>query len=254
MKNQKLSEFQTQNGSSLIAMAIMIVIVGSVLSAFINIYQNQTTLEKDQETVEKNQVITSAINDFVMRNGRYPCPAPLNVPRDNIDFGVEDGLACTNPAYHGAHIAAFGISTAPTLAAPRGPVGGPFVNIGSIKIGAIPVRSLNISDDYMFDGYGHRYVYAVTENMATAGVDTNADLGGIDLRDANNNSVTAPAHQVKYIFFSAGADQRGAWDKEGNIVLPCVDTPNPADAGENCDYQLGPADPTFISSFFKTAI
>ena len=256
----------TENGSSLIAMAILTIIIGTMINGFLFIYQNQEKLNKDQETTDKNKVILAAINNYVMHNGRLPCPAPLNAPRDTAFFGQEDpNFSCDNINYYNNaaltlnnSIAARGVlSVAPLPACPAGapncrpvpPTAPP--PPGNVKIGALPTRNLKLPDKYMVDGYGKRYVYAVTERLATQGFNNNANLGAIDITDSSGNSLPKQRGYVKYIFFSPGVDDRGAYSVEGSLIRPCDLT---VLAGENCDFQsANPAnrDATFISSFFK---
>lgn len=247
----------TQSGSSLIAMAIMIIVLGTMITGFLFIYQNQELIQKDQETIRKNQVISMAIKDYLMRYGRLPCPAPINVQRDSPFFGIEDPVqVCTSPNYYSAFLLSRGIVT--TQPIPQCPTAAPNCRPGAvrspIKIGTIPTRSLNINDDYMVDGYGHRYVYAVTETLATDVINPNADFGSIDIIDEDGLTLPAQRGHVKYIFFSPGRDPRGAYTSGGGMVQPCqINTV----AGQNCDWQQAGALPanrhraTFVSSFFK---
>lgn len=259
---------KTESGSSLIAMAIMVIVVGLMITGFLFIFQNQELVKKDQETINKSETITIAINDYVMRNGRLPCPAPLNAPRDSPFFGLEDPVqVCTSPNYYSAFIAARGIVSVPPLPAcpfPGAPncrpdTAGP---PGNIKIGALPVRNLNLPDGYAVDGYGKRYVYAVTERLAISGINPNTDLGAIDIVDgdpalASTNSLPTQRAHVKYIFFSQGATDNGSYDIEG-APLTLLAGGETCDittlSGHNCDFQrinAAERNATFVSSFFK---
>lgn len=274
-------QLQAENGSSLIAMAIMTIVVGFMITGFLFIFQNQELINKDQETFKKSDVIAKAINDYVMRNGRLPCPAPLNAPRDSQFFGIEDPAQnCNSANYYATGASNFVTSRGIVSTAPLGICGTvpvtvlegtpptpvivqqcnptpncrcntiPPVPPGNIKIGTLPVRSLNLKDNYMVDGYGKRYVYAVTENLASPGVAPSFDLGAINIEDTNNNTLPTQRAHVKYIFFAPGAMDNGSYDIEGARIQPCDNT---VPSGENCDYQIaGQADATFMSSFFKT--
>lgn len=254
------NKITTENGGSLIAMAILTLVIGTMITGFLFIYQNQETIKKDQATINKNEVILSSIKNYLMRNGRLPCPAPLNARRDSRFFGIEDPARnCNQGSYYGAaspstnFISSRGIVRVAPL--PQCPTGAPNCRVGTppgnIKIGTIPTRNLNLPDSYMVDGYGKRYIYAVTENLASPGANNNANLGAIDIIDSAGNSLPKQRGYVKYIFFSPGVDDRGSYDVEGQLIQAC----NLAVlAGENCDFQsAAPAnrDSTFVSSFFK---
>jgi hypothetical protein len=262
-------ENNVENGSSLIAMAMMIIVIGVMITGFLFIYQNQELINRDQETVRKNTTISAALKDYLMKYGRVPCPAPFTAPRDTGNFGVEDPTRdCDSPTYYNFFL---------TVSLPNFPFRGIYrvsplpqcptvastctaaVNCrcgpppGNIKIGTLPVRSLNLADDFIIDGYGKRYIYAVTENLAIDGTSPNLDLGAINVVDLDGNSLPSQRGHAKYIFFSPGTDDRGAFDMEGARLSGC-DFGDPI-ASENCDYQsntVANRDATFISSFFKT--
>ena len=93
----------------------------------------------------------------------------------------------------------------------------------------------------MFDGYDRRFYYVVTEILATPGNDPAANLGAIDLIDSSGVSLPQSRAHVKYILFSTGRDPRGAYSKDGMLLVQCP--PPPARVSENCDN-----DSTFVSS------
>lgn len=274
-----IHDIKTESGSSLIAMSILIIVIGTMTTGFLFIYGNKQKLQKEQETVKKNEVILAAINDYLMRNGRLPCPAPLNARRDTRFFGIEDpNRDCDQGSYYNRPGANFSTASGPggntsspsrnivrvaplppgnganqrpdttlpacPIAAPNDP-GCP----GFVKIGTLPTRNLGLTDDYMVDGYGKRYIYAVTERLASPNFNPNANLGAVDITDSAGNSLSRQRAHIKYIFFSPGIDDRGAYDIDGGRIQPCN---RAVLAGENCDFQFAAfADATFLSSFFK---
>lgn len=258
----------TERGSSLIGLCILIIALGAILTGGIVLYDNYKLVTSDQETVDKNLMITTAINDFVFRNNRYPCAAPLNAPMDSPNYGREDAANdCNAPAYYlgfrapnpgnpitnanlgGIYITPGDIRPAvPAVPAnpPLQPVAIPArppLPTGNIIIGALPTRDLNLSDDMMYDGYGKRFIYAVTADMATPGADVTEDLGGITIQDEAGNSLSDIPGHVIYSFFSPAIDNRGAFSSDGVLIANCN---TGAQAGDNCDN-----DNTFLAALRK---
>ncbi len=245
----------TERGSSLIGLCLLIICLGAILTGGIALYNNYELVTSDQETIDKNLMIKTAINDFVFRNNRYPCAAPLNAPMDSPNYGREDAANNCNAANYYAAVRA----AAPTLPITNANLAGIYFTPGDVRppsgafplgmptgniiIGALPTRDLNLSDDMMYDGYGKRFIYAVTANMATPGVDVTQDLGGITIQDEAGNSLSDISGHVIYSFFSPAIDNRGAFSRDGILIENC----NPgAQAGDNCDN-----DNTFLAALRK---
>src|SRR5690242_8346084 len=101
-------------------------------------------------------------------NGRRPCPADGQYAINNANFGVEAATP--------------GTCTGSTPAAPFGPDAGTSYVVG----GTIPTKTLNISDDYAFDGWGRRMTYVVDTRATKASTcytlqnyPTNNGTGGV---------------------------------------------------------------------------
>lgn len=221
-----------ERGSSLVGIAILTLALGFLVTGAIYLMQNYDTIHADQESADHFRNIETALNDFIAREKRFPCPAPLNLPPDTIapdgtEFGKEGPGSCTGTLHNGTY-----------RATGR--------NGAKVRIGAVPVRSLNLSDNEMMDGYGKRYFYAITESLATAGTDVKNDLGAITINTQNGNSISdAPGHII-YALISPGTDSRGAFDAQGKIILPCEAG---TVAGNNCNFITNPTPTaTFVLS------
>lgn len=166
-----------------------------------------------------------ALQRYVSENGRYPCPAPLSAPLDDAAFGREVSTDCSAGDFAGT-----------TRAAGRGG--------RMIRTGAVPVRSLNIPDDRQVDGWGHRYVYSVTENYASADAPLRQNEGAIEVRDGGGFEASAEPSNVMYVLMSPGEDGRGAWTVDGAQVELCV---SGTKAGVNCAHQG-----RFMNSIFSS--
>jgi hypothetical protein len=204
----------TQKGSSLIGVAILTLVMGFLMTGGIFLMKNYDVIKADQKTVDTSIALQEALDNFIAIEKRYPCPAPIDVAPDVTGFGLED---CSISDTAGRD--------------------------GNVKIGAAPVRTLNIPDKMIVDGYGKRHIYAVTSSMTVPSADILHGLGSIYIYDEAGISVSKNEGYVTYALLSPGKDDRGTYDIQGREIAPC---PTGTTAGENCDGNA-----TFVSSSKK---
>lgn len=87
------------SGYTLIELAIVLVAVGLMLSIGAGIYNVYLKQKEIKDTQLNVRVVSNALADFKGRNGRYPCPAPLNAPRTDPNYGRSQ---CDDPIIVGA--------------------------------------------------------------------------------------------------------------------------------------------------------
>lgn len=189
------------NGFSLVEVAIVL-LIGSLLlagaSSALTTYLKQGRINT---TTERLDLINAAIQQYLNVNKKLPCPAPLDAQPDTAEFGIEvNSTDCRTAAYAGTFRA--------------GGAG------SEIRIGAIPVRSLNLPDQFVADGWKARYTYAVTEALASEG-SFRQDGGKIAVVDSNNNTVVSPAGSAQYVIISHGENKSGAYDISGIALGGC---------------------------------
>jgi len=231
-----------QKGSSLIAVCFLIIVFSAAGVYLIGLQEKTDTFTKQQITNEKELYIKDAILTFAQENGRYPCPAPINADFDEAEFGLspDDGDAGT-PEYE-------------CVDAPIRDADGEFVvdgRLGSnVRVGAVPVRTLNIPDKYIADAYGTRFVYAMTESYGNQDFMDAQPGGAITITDSSEvNHITSQPGTAIFALITPRGDGNGSFDKNGNLISVCNDT---GLSGENCDYQIGFGDANFISSSLKS--
>jgi hypothetical protein len=218
-------------GSSLLAMAITMLAVGFLTTGGIYLYQNYDVITADQTTVDYSREVQDALNNFVAMEGRLPCPAPLNAAPDTPEFGKESAGPCEGGAVASGTYRLNGRSGIP------------------VRVGAVPVRTLNIPDKMIGDGYGRRYVYAVTEKLASPGGDIKSDEGAIYINNQDGHSISDQSGLIIYALMSPGTDNRGAFDLQGNLLEPCEAG---TVAGNNCAFINNPgSSATFVASSEK---
>lgn len=204
----------SQQGSTLIGVALLTLVMGFLMTGGIYLINTYDAVNKDIKSSETTANLQEAVKNFAGIHKRYPCPAPIDLAPDAPGFGLED---C-------------GISN---VAGRVDELGNPI----DVKIGAVPVRTLNVPDHMIIDGFGKRHVYAVTTNMTAN--DGSADVvnghGAITIMHvvgSYEETLSDIEGYVVYALMSPGEDDRGAFDINGKEILPCeVGTI----AGENCD-------------------
>jgi len=222
-----LTNHKHQQGFSLLELAIVIAIGGVLTIGLLTLGNAQYEQTKYDRTKARMDVIENAILNYAERERTLPCPAPYNSALDSATFGISaDCSAASVPAGSGM------VSSGST-------------GTGNEEVwrGAVPVRSLNLDDRFMFDGWNNRMSFAIVKGAATDnltrytttdndGVITIIDKNGNQITDANDNSV------VGYVLISHGKDGAGSYAK---VVTPAVTSPTTACTnastldGENCD-------------------
>lgn len=222
------SSFSAQSGISLISTAILVVVIGLLLASVARYYEVWTTFDTKTETREHLQLIQASLRDYVAHEGRYPCPASLTQPVDTATFGLEvTSTGCASGSYPGTF----------TASGREGRI---------VRTGAVPTRTLNLPDEFGFDSYGNRFVYALTAQFGEPGTDPGADEGAITVIDNAGNAATNVPDNIVQLVLSMGPDDNGAYYRSGLLRSPC----NPAlKSGQNCDFN---ANATFINTLSKS--
>lgn len=170
------------------------------------------TRKNIETTEEKLAVIKDALDAYVERNGKLPCPASRTTT-----FG--------SPTYGRAVLADCVADTSTPAGTIRVDNGGVFT-----RIGALPARDLLIRDDYMSDEFGSSFTYAVTELLTSSTEYLDAG-GSMTLNDGTGVDIST---DIAYVVFSHGKDAKGAYGTQsGALKVACGATAN-LDV-ENCD-------------------
>lgn len=255
---------KAQRGFTIVELAIVVVISSLFLfSIFKALALYSEEVAKD--TTELNiDVLDASMSRFFQANDRYPCPARLDAVPGDADYGLEQ---CADPN----NLDVAGHVDNPVFNGD--PAGTPGNVYDSILIGAFPVhtiepcllndlpecarRDLFLTEERMFDGYGNKLTYAVTQGLTDETAYRNTG-GGIEVEDENLLSVLETPYTAHYIIFSHGPNGRGAYNREGNLVqdncAPGAPVPGPPppppteqDERENCDHDDG----LFVSGLFN---
>ncbi len=255
IKNKKLS-CRPLSGIGLLETAIFIFAVGVILSAtlpFANYYNNfkQTTTTRDNL-----QTVQQALEAFYQKNKYYPCPALMTASVDSQNYGVEDPLNPCTAILPPNNVTTFNVTPpTPLNDGTWRAVGVKSFVLGinePVRVGTLPLRTLNLPDGAGIDGWGHRLVYAVVERYADhTNHPVTLDVGAITINDSNGNSAIAVPGSGVYVVNAFGSDVRGTYNAQGQLSQPCAVT---GPVGSNCSYPLYPvlSTPEPVITFINT--
>ena len=228
-------------GFTLVELAMVMAIFGLLLSGFgygLVAYQKQ---QKYKVTKHRMAAIQKGLDEFLDLNGRLPCNAPMNIRPDQAGFGFE-AVNVVGGARRCRNV------IGGTLVYFQGGVGGPVPHWN--RVGSVPVRSLNLPDSYMVDGWGTRFTYVVSERQASEDpnrVSTYANNAGvINVVDTNGNSVIDQSNPrfpgfpnfAEYVVISHGEDQVGGISLFNSTLPPrsCMAVALGQTQAENCTH------------------
>jgi prepilin-type N-terminal cleavage/methylation domain-containing protein len=205
-------------GFSLVEMAIVMCVIAVVAGAALVMSNAQQEKNKYEVTKERIDVIVAALKQQGEAGGFLLCPASLSVLETSTSFGV--ATDCSAAVVAG--VMELGASP------------------DAVRVGAVPVRSLNLPNNTAYDGWGNRFTYMVVKNLAlnssTALSDyvTSSTNNVIQVLDAGGNqSMPATTNDVtSFVVISHGKDGIGATNRKGVVVTACDATTKD---GENCD-------------------
>jgi hypothetical protein len=239
------------DGFSLAEMSIVMMIVGMIASSAISVAINSDYSSKRDQTENKLLQIDTALAAYLNINHRLPCPADGTISNSATNFGVESNNGASPPTCNVNF------------------------NNGNIWGGVVPVATLQLPNNYMFDGWGNRIDYIVDKQFTiseiTNGTTCNTTGGatGTCFRDIAAGSITvkdgaSPTHNTRtssavYVLLSHGPNGHGAFPQPGSTTTSRINGFNgnaysnstaSADEFLNANYTNAAATPgTYTTTF-----
>lgn len=203
-----------QDGFTLIEAAIVLIIGGMIVAALTSGLLNYMRDSKIKTTRERLDRVDVAIREYLAANHVLPCPSSPTVLETATNYAT---------------------STLPGACASAS---GTVLNNG-VRIGMVPTRTLGLPDEYGYDAWETRFIYAVTQDL-TSPATYKTQSGRISIVDPAGASAINPPNTGNFVVVSTGGDKKGGYTASG-AQIPCTSTIAPGQMDEeNCD-----ADSTF---------
>ncbi len=240
-----------RRGFTLIELSIVLALIAVVLSGGLVLTTAYIQKRQLDATLATMDAIESAILNFSLAYNRIPCPGDITLSPSSAYYGMEAGAGSGSTISTGT-----GVCTGTGMLPQANFVYSPTPPLtGGQTEGAVPTRTLQLPDNYMFDGWGRRLRYAVDPTMTitnalpvpTGGVSCPA-TSPITVYDATGNKRSASA---AYILLSHGTNGHGAYTNSGSIV-----NANSANTDEqtNCHCNSSGTAGTYTPSYVEKAI
>ena len=232
-----------QRGYTLIELSIVMLVIGLIVAGAGSAYKIYKIEQANKQTRVARTHITNHLEEYKERWGRYPCPARPTAQRTDNDYGYQVRCAdITAPAGQCDD----GICVETSIRTVTREDSSTY--IPRVLRGAVPFRDLNLSEDEFYDAFGGRFNYAITENLTNAST-FNPNEGGIEVLDGElptSSSVLDTPGSALFFIFSSGADNIGAYNPEGNLIIECN---GPMLDVENCNTST-----TDSTAVYRTAL
>ncbi|MET0154996.1 MAG: type II secretion system protein [Rickettsiales bacterium] len=197
--------FSPLRGYTLVELSVSTSIIAILAVGALAMIQKKNEADNVRETHMKLGAIKAAIDKFARVNGRIPCPASPSLPESSTYFGKDQKASDAG-------------GDAPIFDDVAVKCVGPDVNFNA---GAVPVRTLNLSDDFTYDGWNRKFIYKITPAAADAKKflkpSFRGDIRVVDLRGNNKTDVdNAPPNNqgALYVLISYGSNGRNvAWGR-----------------------------------------
>ncbi|MBV9505879.1 MAG: prepilin-type N-terminal cleavage/methylation domain-containing protein [Acidobacteriia bacterium] len=191
-------------GFTLLELSIVLVIIALVAGMTIQSGISVVETARLVSTQKKMKTIQDALMQYRIANDRLPCPGNLTLAPGIANYGIEaaNSGTCTGgtPA---ANFSGAGLTNTFSTAAE----------------GALPALTLGLPPDFMVDGWGNQFRYAVDISMTASGafaaVNIGCANGAVTVTDANGN---ARSTSSIYALVSHGANGHGAYTRNGAIM------------------------------------
>ncbi len=198
-------EFSRRNngGFSLLELSIVLAIVGLVTG--MGIYAGMGAMEsaRKAQTENKLNAIEKSLMAYRLAHNRLPCPASPTLPETNANYGL-DWMAVTSAC-------ADATAGSPTELWPDG--------TEVMTTGAVPVITLGLPNEFMYDGWGRQFQYAVTSESGQLDAFRRLDVDAqcaIDVMDATGADRTnGNGGGALYVLISHGPNGHGAFLRGG---------------------------------------
>jgi type II secretory pathway pseudopilin PulG len=190
-----------QLGYTLVELSISTTIIAMIAVGGLTIMSKKDEADKVKITEARLARIESALQGFIRTNRYIPCPATPSLLESNTLFGTSVSYNTTTKICNGASLAN--------------------------ATGAVPVRTLNLSDEYAYDGWNRKFAFrTATSSGAAADFDTITFHGNISITDrkgiqkTNINELPPNNNGAIYVIISYGSNGKNVAYRKNDTTTP----------------------------------
>lgn len=192
-------------GFSILELAVVLGVIALIAGAGISMASGALKAADRVTTQERLNTIKIALDSYGKTYGYLPCPASRILAPSSALFGVESrsGNACT------------AIATGVVLN-------------GSAWLGALPVRSLGLPDNYAWDAWNGKLTYGVSGQAIANPTRYSLTMAGLDVRSGDRTTFNTLTRRVVTSSASGTASNNGAGRLRLDMGFPlqlAVNTP-----------------------------
>ncbi|MEI7668912.1 MAG: type II secretion system protein, partial [Pseudomonadota bacterium] len=214
---------QNRRGFTLIELTVVLLIISFVVSGGMVTFTAYVKKSQSDITIARMDEIEKALINYGTSFGRLPCPASLTLTKSSLNTALYGAFAAGTYGIYGVEAENSGSCTGGTNIASN------FASASGVVEGAVPVRALGLPDAYIYDGWGHRFRYAVDPDftsgtqspprgtilpMPTGGY-CNPSVKTITIKDSQGAAKTTSAI---YALISHGQNGHGGYNASGAIT------------------------------------
>jgi len=195
-------------GFTLLELSVVLVIIATILGMGLVTFTANLKASQYNDTVTRIDEIEKALLNYAITNNRIPCPANLTLTTASANYGLEAGASAGGT---GTGECVTGMTPAAN-----------FKSASGAEEGGVPTRALQLPDDYIYDGWGHKFRYAVDPSQTKTAAPPAAVYSicglsstGITVNDASGAARTTAA---AYAIISHGANGHGAYTSNGVML------------------------------------
>ena len=251
---------KNQKGLTLIELSIVLIVIGFLVSSFIELYQIQLRKKLEEQQEYKVFTIGDAIARYRTQNGHYPCPGRLNFGVSDANFAQiteyvadHDGIPSTPDEMSCSDMSASPVVTPDNFDVTEGYGVVAGMSGARVRYGAVPYKELGIGKEDVIDAYGNQFTYAVVETQAARTLSTpdectntptpaycqisllDVDLTACDPATGICQTATDNTRPVDMVFFSHGKNGAGSFTASGVANAQLCNASLVTGDRENCD-------------------
>ncbi len=179
------------SGFTLLELSIVLTIIAVMLGGAVAMFTAYSAKTTREDTDQRMRIVENALLNYRRANNRIPCPADITLATSVANFGIEAATA--------------GTCTGGTPAAN--------FSSGNSVAGGVPTKTLQLPDEYAFDSWGRRIMYAVDKRFtANNGFIVNgiSALGSLQASSLENTQWPFASNQWQLISTAHAASSASA--------------------------------------------